>query len=662
MGLASGPRGVALWALTSCSLFGGWCPGGETIVVAGGRPQQAVAPDGCIWKAGGGCLEGVKRGRAVSSLYASRTTGDGDFHIRATLSIAKLGRGAAFDLPDHRARFIFDQRVRGKGPQMVARGTVLGQKRGAGVEATEYLKEGVPFAFEAVRKGEELTLLIDGRSVHKVQAAGVDLGRAGFTGIGLRVLDFSIEGATGAKVELPPVKALTEPEIKMLSYPVKLQKPLAYGKGFVEVTADNTLRRRYRVWGDWDREVQACLEEAREKAKARGTPPRKVTMGCIFLKDATIELQPYKGGDGKPLRGTYTTPPAFVQAMRTRGMQDYSDFMFAFSGGELEVEWVAETLEGMHWVQTHKTRGWSCQPKALGDQVIQALAKHKDAGVCMWMFCAGRPTTLNPDPKDPMVRIGPPPFGISYTKWPLHGGYTLVICAPIVGLLVHEFNHRYLDGLPSHEGIQLTMFHGLGMLGYEGWDLGYPPLLNTYRSVYQHIIRRDMWRRFTITGHNRTPREPFSGKAYAWDAVKHDCWFKLPELSNAELAKLTGIPSFEMDAPRKAKYRLYKVADADRPKVLSPCVAEPSEKDVALNNLLALPTESCAVLRTATGHWLFVRPDLADVYVDMLALSGKGREPLPAYGYVLEGVRPLLVLKAPADLSAPAHELGYFRR
>ena len=69
--------------------------------------------------------------------------------------------------------------------------------------------------------------------------------------------------------------------------------------------------------------------------------------------------------------------------------------------------------------------------------------------------------------------------------------------APDVGLMVHEFNHRYLDNLTALEGIQLTMFHGLANLGYGGSDVGYPHLLNTYRSVYLYLIRRDMWRRFT---------------------------------------------------------------------------------------------------------------------------------------------------------------------
>lgn len=453
-----------------------------------------------------------------------------------------------------------------------------------------------------------------------------------------------------------PFRTLTAAERKTKEYAVKLGEPLAFGADKVEVTADGNLRRRYRVWGDWEAEVAAWLKQAKENAAARGTPARKLKVGCVFLKDAKITSTDLKGDDGEALTATYTTPPKFVDAMKTKGMQEYIDFMFAFSGGELEVEWVVETLEGLHW--SGPGSNWGCQPRAVGDQVLKALEKHKDADVAMWMFCAGRPTTLNSN--DKKKQFGAPPYGVSYTQWAMYGGYSLVLSAPDLGVMVHEFNHRYLDNLPGIEGVHLTQFHGLAMLGYDGADCGYPQLMNTYRSVYQHIVRRDMWRRFTLKSDvNRTPKEPFSSKAYAWDEVKHDCWFKLPELNNEALSKLTGIPSFEMEAPKGQPYRLYKVAKADREKVTSPYLDTSNLEDKALNNQIAVHNESCAVLKTATGHWLFVRPDLADLYVDMERLSGRGNTPLPVYGYVNEGILPLLIIQAPAGLEVPVNERGY---
>lgn len=105
--------------------------------------------------------------------------------------------------------------------------------------------------------------------------------------------------------------------------------------------------------------------------------------------------------------------------------------------------------------------------------------------------------------------------------------------------MVHEVNHRYLDNLNTIEGVHLTQCHGLAMMGYERGDIGYADLLATYRSVYQHIIRPEMWRRFSLTGPASAKPEPFTGKIYPWENVRDDCWFRLPLLTEVELAKLT---------------------------------------------------------------------------------------------------------------------------
>lgn len=494
----------------------------------------------------------------------------------------------------------------------------------------------------------------------------------GITAIAVGLLASSAVGAAAdAKAKKPAAKgpARKAKEPVPSAYPADYRAPLAFGRDFVEVAGDGVLRGRYRFWGDWNKEFASYLADAKAAAKARGTPCRKVTMGCIFLKNATITLQDVKGGDGKPMTATYSTPQKFIDEMMGQCMKEYSDYMFAWSGGELEVEWVVETLENMHWVQTGNNMGWGCQPKALGDQVLKALEKYKDRGVCMWMFCAGRPETSNPlvdaaGKNKKAQGIGGPPFGISYTAWPLHGGYTLVISGPFVGLMVHEFNHRYLDGMREHEGVALTRFHGLAALGFS--RCGFPSMLDhaTYRFTYQYIIPRDMWRRFTITEQNKTPKETFSGKAYAWDDVKYDCWFKLPDLTDADLAKLTGIPSVKIEGDRTAKEeecRTWTVAAGDAAKVLSPYVAKPAEQETALNNVMKVRAESCAVLKTATGQWLLVKKELTDVYVDMLKLSGKGNQPLPVYGYVNRDVLPLVLIKAPAEMAVPGCEEGYFR-
>jgi hypothetical protein len=440
----------------------------------------------------------------------------------------------------------------------------------------------------------------------------------------------------------------------LAKYPVKLVEPLPFGEEFVEATESGTLRRRYRVWGDYEAEMLAWKSKARASAGQRSVPPRPFRLVCVFLKDATIDCPGIMGNDGKALRATFSTPPVFEKKMRERVAQEYSDFTEAFTGGAVECQWLFTTVSGLHWSATGEKPAWSCQPRAIADQVEMALANFKDKKVDMWVYCAGRPTVLNGNPKQ---TVAPPPFGISYTQWPLYGGYSIVCCAPLLPLIVHEVNHRYLDNLAAIEGVQLTMFHGLNNMGYETGDLGYPDLLAVYRSVYLHVIRPAMWRRFSLSGPPTAKPEPFSGKLYSWAEVADDCWFKLPLLGDKELAQLTGVASLKLVADRKTRWRQLTVGDGDLASLRSAYSTDPGEKDTALNNVLSLMSESCAVLATNTGTWFIVRPELAEVFVE----KADKRRPLEAAGWLNEGVRPLLVLRGSPDLQLPAKEIGLFR-
>jgi hypothetical protein len=440
-------------------------------------------------------------------------------------------------------------------------------------------------------------------------------------------------------------------------YPAKLVEPLKFHDELIEVTDVGTLRRRYMVWGDYGAELAAWKVKADAAARIRKEKPRVFRLGCIFLKEATVTFPEIPGTDAKPLRATYSTPHIFQYTMRTRTAPEYADFTWAFTGGTVKCEWLFETLDGLAWTGEGKKAEWGCQPRAIADQIDKALAKYKDAKVDMWVWCAGNPEVLNGGPKQKVIG---PPFGISYTQWPFCGGYNLVVCAPSLPLVVHEVNHRYLDNLGTIEGVQLTQFHGLSKLGYESQDLGYADLLAVYRSVYLHIIRPGMWERFSLTGPASAKPEPFTGRLYRWAKVSDDCWFRLPLLAEADLAKLTGLPGLKYIADRRTRWRQFTVPDAARAALRSPYSAVADDKDTALNNVLSLATESCAVLNTATGHWLVVRPEVADVYVEMLCARGKGA-PLEAAGWLNEGVCPLLVLRGPPGLPVPANEIGYFR-
>lgn len=439
-------------------------------------------------------------------------------------------------------------------------------------------------------------------------------------------------------------------------FTTKLVEPLSLGDERIEVTEAGTLRRRYRAWGDYSQE--AAVWKANADRLTGGAPPKRTfRLACIFLDDAVITCPDLMGTDGKPLTATYTTPAAFREKM-PRVAREYEEFTYAFTRGELKCEWVFDSLSGVHWTAPGKKPTWSCQPRMSAEQIEPLLAKYQDAQIDMWIFCCGLPTTMNGTKE---LKIGGPPFaGMSYTQWQLLQGYSVALTTPTLGVIVHEVNHRYLDNLNSIEGIQLTLFHGLDALGYENGDLGFTDgLLSTYRAVYLFNIRPAMWRRFSLVGPHGAKPEPYAGKFYSWKDVSDDAWFRLPCLTVAQLAELTGLPSLKIEGERRAIWRHFTVDDADQAKLESPYVDQPSTDNVTPNNLLSLCTESAAVLKTPTGHWLIVRPEVVEAYDQMRV--AQGGKPLEVAGWINENVCPLVVLRAPNELSVPEREIDYFR-
>ncbi|MBL7132462.1 MAG: hypothetical protein ISS78_00045 [Phycisphaerae bacterium] len=491
----------------------------------------------------------------------------------------------------------------------------------------------------------------------------------------------SLAMAVGALAEAGAAYAAKpgkENEAGKNTYPADFKPPIPYGKDLVGVTPEGTLSVRYRGdWNDiWGKALQSYLAEAKENAAARGTQTKKVVFAAPIQKNTQITAgEGVLGNDGKPLRGHWSMPESQQESLREQAKM-MADFFYAASDGEVTVDFIFPVLDGLKVSNAPGKAIFSIWPRGLQDQLLPMLKEYENAGVIMWIFISGRPVIENGevDAKGkPTKRFGNGPFGISYTAWPLYGGYCQACTAASAGLWVHEFNHRWLDGLKSHEGVALTRNHSLGQLGFApGHSLD-----EGYFATYRYIIRPAMWKRFSITTPNHTPLEPFSGKAYEWRAVQDDCWFKLPELHNAELARLTGIDSFEIDIQYGGHARLFRVAQADRAKVLSryieppvpvkvkkgqaPPPDAPPPPPVQLDNYIETGKESCAVVKTATGQWLFVSANMADLYADMLKISGKGSKPLEVYGYVNEGILPLLVFKAPADLALPICEEGYFR-
>ncbi|MBN2294828.1 MAG: exo-alpha-sialidase [Pirellulales bacterium] len=182
--------------------------GQEPVVfIEDGKPL-AIVTKGGEWKRADGCLTGSGVARY---LYGAREVGEGDFHIKARLRTEKRKRWSAhFVIGD--GYFCFN------GPpnqQVVVAGSLLGKPRLLG-PSEKFIPQSAWFDFEVIRKGDQITYLVDGKKVHGCKAHAGKVGRVGFapTGSVIQISDFSVIGKT-TEISSPDRRSYSIPEIDL---------------------------------------------------------------------------------------------------------------------------------------------------------------------------------------------------------------------------------------------------------------------------------------------------------------------------------------------------------------------------------------------------------------------------------------------------------------
>jgi hypothetical protein len=340
----------------------------------------------------------------------------------------------------------------------------------------------------------------------------------------------------------------------------------------------------------------------------------------------------------------------------------FSDFVYASSEGAMVVEFLpAKIIEKIKYNNGDLGAQWWFNPnEAEGQYEFLKDMKEGDADFLFFYLTIAKRTDNSQD-------LYPANGGMAYGNLEIKGARFVALNDHEIARGVHEWQHHIFDTtIQETENMTVTRSHGLIDAGY-AWDalkwgplygtLNVGPCLAYYRDCNLYYQPRDMWERWRLRPVHNTPHELFSGKAYKWDDVRSDYWFKLPRLLTQELQKLTGLQMVEATASDGAI--TFDVGDgAD---LSSPRLSGEVKNDAELNNCINLFHETAAFLKTPTGKWLFVKPQMADVYVDLLRLRGKPAQPLSVYGYVLEGDKAVLAIKLPDDIPVPADELSLFK-
>lgn len=175
--------------------------GPDEMVFVDGGVAKAVRVEGRAWVVGRGYLEGRGTG---NYLWAAKSLGPGDFRISAELEIRDLTRSAATVALGDESHFGFE----GGHGRLFVEGPLFGAKRPKLPESSAALSAGKRFQFQAARRGEELTVSIDGHELLRAKIGAEALGPFGLRPwrSTMRVYRLAAAGnlVDSPKIELPP--------------------------------------------------------------------------------------------------------------------------------------------------------------------------------------------------------------------------------------------------------------------------------------------------------------------------------------------------------------------------------------------------------------------------------------------------------------------------
>jgi hypothetical protein len=184
----------------------------KTVVLVDGKNTSALVREGADWKPGRAGIECAAGADSRDYLFALVELGDGDFIIKAQLTLEKAAQSEAAFVLGH--GFFSFAGAQEKSPLVVSGPDFCGGTNGRVVvpNTDGAIKEKTPFTFEARGAGTEVAFLIDGKPVHKVKLAGEAPRRFGFTPgrAKMEIHQWAVKG----KLALP--RKITDEEVKPL--------------------------------------------------------------------------------------------------------------------------------------------------------------------------------------------------------------------------------------------------------------------------------------------------------------------------------------------------------------------------------------------------------------------------------------------------------------
>lgn len=420
--------------------------------------------------------------------------------------------------------------------------------------------------------------------------------------------------------------------------PMDPDKPHIDWNGWsIELNEWGNLGRLYKGKGGWD-EFKTLYTDA-EKRIAEGKANVWKVKAVIFRRTDVL----YQGADSVFQRQYAEMSDADVQFC----LETFARFeaaVEAFTGGAVDIQLTASVEDEPVLGSYAKDEVWSFHPFDAGENYLRGRFNRGDFDSILYMYHPA--TTRSYSFGGTIGRTN----NATQSYVILSNGRELGTRIGHTEAMVHEWYHQIEDtygkyGYGGWDYSWLPALHSAEVNGYTTDQAAYTGWFSWLKDLMRSSVRDGMWAKLSNRkepdyAEARKQTHPSTGELYRWNDVRDDPWAELPFLTPADLAKRTGATSFSIQADA-AQVLFLPTGLTPRTQILREIHAD----DYSLNNELNFSREAVARIGYNDRDLLFVRFDVADAIVDLLADHPAGTAP-PAnvLGYIDIDSRHMVVL------------------
>lgn len=442
-----------------------------------------------------------------------------------------------------------------------------------------------------------------------------------------------------------------------------------YKDDLIEVKDDGNFRRHYLKWFDKEADFQAYydLEKATEPSVQH-----KLRVGYVFPKKAVIRSLDTRAEDWYPLEATVDYDESKLEDFKSRTNPALDKYLVSASRAFLKTSFREVVVPDLLWeisgTEWSGSLGQFPTPEVLTYQLKKLgwTDEHINE-INVWVLVQPDIQPKNKTADGTVITLQYPGTAQQFANVRFANG--LLIRLPEnsgSNVMIHELTHLFTANFKKTYGYQYCPFHGGGKMGYADVPGSQYPWIgannpgNLYDfNMLRYYVTPRMWQKYGEPA-PATPSIDASPSGYKYSEVYRDWSTLLPRLTVKDMETLLGVG---LKVSQDDTYTLFRVIWSDRPSVESPHYLTYTTSSIP-SNCIDRNVNNVAVIKIPSGHWLFVKAELMELFCDMPRQADydirAGQNWLPLYGfYSVDGVG-MVLIKAPASLPVVESEMQYF--